>query len=334
MRRFTYSLELAPPPAARKRQLLESALRGIDDADKIAARAARCRNLTPADIERTGRAVGLMTCGKEQRATPGQVIEVLASRPDGPDRAELKSNAPDVAIGFDPTLINADTHSEAVVQGIKRTGSGRLCFYGPPGTGKTAFAHHIAEVLGKDLNTVSASDWLHPFVGMTETAIRQAFDEAEANDTVLFIDEADSFLRSREGADHVWELTQVNELLKRLETANGVVILATNFMDSTDHAVLRRLDIKIRFDYLRPEQTVRMFRAALQYLTGKPARLSQDINHQLTRLTEVAGGDFVTCARRLTIMDEKMTANALLSALKDEVAMKPGNKPSVGFVQA
>jgi SpoVK/Ycf46/Vps4 family AAA+-type ATPase len=64
----------------------------------------------------------------------------------------------------------------------------------------------------------------------------------------LFIDEADTFLRCRTGARHSWEASQTNELLKRLELAKGVVILATNVMAATDQAVLRRLDVKAKFD--------------------------------------------------------------------------------------
>ena len=81
-----------------------------------------------------------------------------------------------------------------------------------------------------------------------------AFERAEADGAILLIDEVDSFLQERKGAEKSWEVTQVNEMLTQMESFGGLFIASTNLMDGLDAASLRRFDLKVRFDYLRPDQ--------------------------------------------------------------------------------
>ena len=80
---------------------------------------------------------------------------------------------------------------------------------------------------------------------------------------MLFVDEADNFLRDRSMANRSWEATWVNELLKCLEDAQGVVMFATNAFDTLDPAVLRRVDIKAAFRPLNEQQAASLFRQTL-----------------------------------------------------------------------
>src|SRR6201999_2063739 len=83
--------------------------------------------------------------------------------------------------------------------------------------------------------------------------------EAAAEDAILFFDEGDSFLRSREFALHNWEVTQTNELLQRMERFDGIVIVATNLFRNLDAAALRRFTFKIEFCELDSTQRWKMF---------------------------------------------------------------------------
>jgi transitional endoplasmic reticulum ATPase len=83
--------------------------------------------------------------------------------------------------------------------------------------------------------------------GRFEKNIAAAFEEAAAEDAILFFDEGDSFLRSRERAQHSWEVTQTNELLQRMERFSGIVVVATNLFRDLDAAALRRLHSKLSF---------------------------------------------------------------------------------------
>ena len=99
------------------------------------------------------------------------------------------------------------------------------------------------------------------------------FEEAEAEQAVLLLDEADSFLRSRRMAERNYEVSEVNEMLQGMERFAGVFICTTNLFDELDEAALRRFTFKIRFKPLTPEQRERMFVA--EALDGDAAALER-----------------------------------------------------------
>jgi SpoVK/Ycf46/Vps4 family AAA+-type ATPase len=109
-----------------------------------------------------------------------------------------------------------------------------LLLYGPPGSGKTEFAKYVSRHLKRRLVTKRASDLLSPWVGMTERHIRDVFEEAEDEMAILFIDEIDSMLFSRDFAGKSWELSQVNELLTAMENFRGIFFAATNIKEIID----------------------------------------------------------------------------------------------------
>ena len=160
--------------------------------------------------------------------------------------------------------MNPDQNLQEVVQGLREYGDGRLCLYGPPGTGKTEFGHYLARQLDKPLLIKRASDLISKYVGETEINIAQMFYEATYDKAVLLLDEADSFLRDRREARQSWEVTQVNELLTQMERYEGVFVCSTNLMESLDAASLRRFDLKIKFDFLKQEQSWDLFQSIFE----------------------------------------------------------------------
>jgi len=107
-----------------------------------------------------------------------------------------------------------------------------MLFYGPPGTGKTLFAKKLAMQSGLEYAVMVGSD-IAPLGPMAVTEINRLFDWAEKqpNGIVLFIDEADAFLRSRKG-NEISEYMRhtINSFLYRTGTPSERVILvmATN----------------------------------------------------------------------------------------------------------
>ncbi|HED18158.1 MAG TPA: AAA family ATPase [Gammaproteobacteria bacterium] len=130
----------------------------------------------------------------------------------------------DPLIPYRLDVLNTDRDICALATGLQRHPRGRLCLYGPPGTGKTAFGRYAADVLDKPLLVKRASDLLSPFIGMTEQYLADMFTQAQEDDAVLLLDEADSFLTDRQGARYSWEVTQVNELLTQMESFEGLFI--------------------------------------------------------------------------------------------------------------
>ncbi len=82
------------------------------------------------------------------------------------------------------------------------------------------------------------------YIGETEKALAQIFDEAEAGYGVLLFDEADTLFGKRsevKDAHDRYANIEVGYLLQRMETYDGVLILATNLRNKLDTAFMRRI---------------------------------------------------------------------------------------------
>jgi transitional endoplasmic reticulum ATPase len=189
----------------------------------------------------------------------------------------------------------------------------------------------VARTLDRPLLVRRASDLLSKWLGESEQHIAAMFREAEQEQAVLLLDEADSFLRERAGAHHAWEVTQVNELLTQMEDFEGVFIAATNLIETLDAAALRRFDLKVRFDYLAPAQAFRLFEQVLTE-QGSIQPLDDLTRERLSRLDRLTPGDFAAVIRRFEITAASWTPEALLAALRAEHQGKPGGaRRPIGF---
>ena len=128
-------------------------------------------------------------------------------------------------------------------------------FSGPSGTGKTLAAEVVAGELGLDLYKVDLSSVVSKYIGETEQNLERIFQAAAAGDLVLFFDEADALFgkRSDVGDAHDrYANIEVAYLLQRLETYDGLVVLATNLQRNIDEAFLRRISVSI--DFAAPDE--------------------------------------------------------------------------------
>jgi AAA+ superfamily predicted ATPase len=211
-------------------------------------------------------------------------------------------------------VINAFDSKWKDMQERERPESLNILFYGAPGTGKTELAKHIARSLNRKLVIKRASEILNCFVGGTEQNIREMFREAEEKKAILFLDEADSFLQERCGADHSWEVTQVNELLTQMENFKGIFIAATNFNNNLDSASRRRFALKIKFNYLQPDGIAKVWQAFFPKI-----ECPQDARE----LKSLAPGDFNAVYGTFRYYDEsEITAESIVQALLHEIECK------------
>ena len=200
-----------------------------------------------------------------------------------------------------------------------------ILLWGPPGTGKTEFVKHLGQTLNSKVVVKMGSDLLSMWVGGTEKNIKQAFEEAEADNAILFLDEIDGIVQDRSGAQRSWEVTQVNELLHRMENFKGVMVGATNFMDNLDAAIMRRFTFKLQFDYLDAEGKRAFFERMFK------TRLAEAEAARLAAIPSLAPGDFRTVRQSLYYLGGSVTNATRLNELEKESSLKKGASRRIGF---
>jgi hypothetical protein len=125
-------------------------------------------------------------------------------------------------------------------------------FQGVPGTGKTLAASLIARELDLDLYRVELSRVLSKWIGETEQNLAAVFDAAEDGQAVILFDEADAlFARRTEIKSSVdrYANAEVNFLLQRLDSFEGIAILTSNNTRAIDSAFKRRLSMQVTFPF-------------------------------------------------------------------------------------
>lgn len=118
-----------------------------------------------------------------------------------------------------------------------------MLLYGPPGCGKTFFAERFSEEAGYNFIKVVSSDIASIYVHGSQQKIGKLFNEArEKAPTILYFDELDAMVPSRDNSHNQNQSGEVNEFLSQLDNIgeSGVFVIgSTNKPDLIDKAVLR-----------------------------------------------------------------------------------------------
>ncbi len=204
--------------------------------------------------------------------------------------------APTVLRGLKEVAARARHRDTVLTDWRMRRGGGRghgvtALFAGDSGTGKTMSAEVIASDLGLDLYTVNLATVVDKYIGETEKNLERIFAEAGGVNAVLFFDEADAIFGKRSDvrdAHDRYANIESAYLLQRLETFDGLAVLATNLRANIDDAFTRRLDSIIDF----PEPTVELRVSLWKRCLAPPLPLGDDIDYQfLAASFEFAGGN-------------------------------------------
>jgi hypothetical protein len=166
----------------------------------------------------------------------------------------------------------------------------RALFAGPPGTGKTLSAEITATELGLDLLVVDLSALVSKWLGETEKNISEVFAAAGHCQAVLFFDEADAVFGRRTDAGDAqarWANLETAHLLSRIDSYEGLVVLASNLRVNIDEAFVRRLDVIIEFEEPGLDERHRLWLAHLP--DGAPIAGDVDVA-QLATLYPITGG--------------------------------------------
>ena len=314
LRRFDLILEMPDLPLKNKSALITQLTEGKLSPAYV-QHFAKVRSLTPAILSRTIRVA--------KELNTSNFAETLLMMFNQTLKSQNKPKIEPLVLGkadYNLDYVACNDNIHRISEGLKRSKKGRICCYGPPGTGKTAWAAWLAEQLDMPLLLKQGSDLLNPYVGGTEQNIAQAFEQAKADNALLVLDEVDTFLFSREGANRSWERSQVNEMLTQIERFEGLMVVSTNLIEVLDPAALRRFDLKLKFDYLMLRQRLDFAKQQAEIL-GLPSLSEEDLS-QIESLNLLTPGDFAAVARRHQFSPFQKVQD-WLSALQGECEVKP-----------
>lgn len=128
----------------------------------------------------------------------------------------------------------------------------KILLHGHSGCGKTTTAKAIATALNKNIVIINLSTLINAKIGETSKNVKTIFDKAIREKAVLFLDEFDQIGKSRESDDKdVAEMRRlVNTIIQLIDyfPTDSLLVCATNFYNSIDTALLRRFQIKLKFE--------------------------------------------------------------------------------------
>lgn len=177
-----------------------------------------------------------------------------------------------------------------------------ILMHGPPGTGKTLFAKKLAMHSGMDYAIMTGGD-VAPMGREGVSAMHKLFDWASTSrrGVLLFVDEADAFLRRRSSEIISEDLrSTLNAFLYRTgEQSNKfMLVLASNQPEQFDWAINDRLDEMVEFGLPGREERERMVRFYFDQYVIKPATEGKktlkvgnfDFNEKCSRIAEMTEG--------------------------------------------
>ncbi len=257
-------------------------------------------------------------------------------------RSDVSSPAQRVTTGLDwpdlvlpaATLSQLDdigswlTHSRTLLDtwGLKRRiapGFTSL-FHGPSGTGKTLSACLLGARCRREVHRVDLSLVVSKYIGETEKNLARLFDTAQSGGWILFFDEADALFGKRTGVADAHDRhanQEVSYLLQRIESFEGVVILASNLRHNIDDAFLRRFQSVVTFALPKAPERLRLWRE------GFPEAVKLEPTIDLERLAqrhELSGGTIMNvvryaCLRALSRAETLIRAEDLDEGVRREL---------------
>lgn len=207
----------------------------------------------------------------------------------------------------------------------------RALFFGPPGTGKTMTACLLGNSTQRDVYRIDLSLVISKYIGETEKNLARVFDQAQNRGWILFFDEADALFGRRSATKDArdrYANQEVSFLLQRIETFDGVAILASNQRENLDDAFTRRFESMIHFPVPHAEEREQLWRQSFPPL----AELEEALDlAQLAREHVLSGGSILNVVRRASLDSiaegtQIVTLKSVLEAIRHE-QLKEGNIP-------
>jgi hypothetical protein len=203
-------------------------------------------------------------------------------------------------------------------------------FAGPSGTGKTMAAQVLARSLDLDLYRVDLAQVVNKYIGETEKRLAQVFDECERANVMVLFDEADALFGQRtrvKDAHDRFANIEIDYLLQRMDSFDGVAILATNRKGDLDPAFLRRLRLIVDFLPPTPAERLRIWRLSLPAASPAGEPIAPHVDHRaLADGLAMTGAEIklvaLTAAFAASASGEPITTAHVISAARRELAKR------------
>lgn len=164
--------------------------------------------------------------------------------PDGRTSREKSSTSTDVSLDAFVDVARAWKDGSTTRRARGARGGVTALISGSSPRERRKVAESVAEAVNATLIRVDLDTVVSRYIGETEKNIDTLFARAAASGFVLFFDEADALFGKRtdvkDSHDRYANL-EVSNLLQRIESFEGVVIIASNLATNIDPAFRRRL---------------------------------------------------------------------------------------------
>jgi AAA+ superfamily predicted ATPase len=193
----------------------------------------------------------------------------------------------------------------------------RALFHGPPGTGKTLTALIVGKKTNRDVFRIDLSMVVSKFIGETEKNLSQLFSRAKNKDWILFFDEADALFGKRTNvrdAHDKYANQEVAYLLQKIESHNGLVILASNFKSNIDEAFIRRFQSLIYFPLPSAAERLQLWAKTLPATAGLLLPTSEEIS-AIAKKYEITGAGIVNVVQYCCLETLAQNSSSITTAL-------------------
>lgn len=222
-------------------------------------------------------------------------------------------------ISYNKTLLNDWGMAGKVRQSFS------TLFHGPSGTGKSLCAVLIGKTAKHAVHQVDLRQVLSKYIGETEKNLNQVFQQAAAEDSILFFDEADALFGKRtevnDSPDHYANL-EVSYVFHQIEKHSGLVIFAVNDKNHLDDLLLKRLDLLVEFPMPNKEERLELWRRSIP----AKAKLANNIDiKSLAKEHELTGGSimnvmYYACLQTLKKGIDKVELSDILTGIRRELS--------------
>jgi len=329
VRRFTVCFEMPVPSESLRLKMVHKAFGELISKEAM-TKIARSNHATPAIVTQTAHVISSIANQKNRFKCGEIAFQLINEKLKAQGKSELAFDVKPEMGGFDPEIVNSDTDLKKLCESLVVNRTGKICLYGVPGVGKTSFGKWIAKQMDAPNLVYKASDLLGSYVGETEQNIARAFQSAKQQGAVLQLDEVDGFLQDRSKASRQWELTLVNQMLLEIENFDGVLIASTNLLDSLDEASLRRFDLAIKLDFLKPDIACALLLKVCIDLGFKDVDVRMQA--RIRSLKQLAPGDFEQVMRRAKLIPPQ-SVEVVIESLESACRLKKSSSSkAIGFL--